>query len=73
MSQLSELKGLEKENAQLKKVVAELELDKLILQESLDFFAENHEFCGSVIRRQDYSPGLNSTRHTASIHKESAQ
>ena len=36
-SQLSELKGLEKENAQLKKILAELELDKLILKESLDF------------------------------------
>ena len=36
-SQLSELKGLEKENAQLKKIVAELELEKLILKESLDF------------------------------------
>ena len=36
-SQLSEFKGLEKENAQLKKIVAELELDKLILKESLDF------------------------------------
>ena len=36
-SQLSELKGLGKENAQLKKIVGELELDKLILKESLDF------------------------------------
>ncbi len=36
-SQLSELKGLEKENAQLKRIVAELELDKLILKESLDY------------------------------------
>jgi putative transposase len=36
-SQLSELRGLEKENTQLKKIVAELELDKLILKESLDF------------------------------------
>ena len=36
-TQLSELKGLEKENTQLKKIVAELELDKLILKESLDF------------------------------------
>ena len=36
-SQLSEFKGLEKENAQLKKIVAELELEKLILKESLDF------------------------------------
>ena len=36
-SQLSELKTLEKENQRLKKIVAELELDKLILKESLDF------------------------------------
>jgi putative transposase len=36
-SQLSELKALEKENDRLKKIVAELELDKLILRESLDF------------------------------------
>ena len=36
-SQLSELKALEKENHRLKKIVAELELDKLILKESLDF------------------------------------
>ena len=36
-SQLSELKALEKENKRLKKIVAELELDKLILKESLDF------------------------------------
>ena len=34
-SQLSELKSLEKENTRLKKIVAELELDKLILKESL--------------------------------------
>jgi putative transposase len=34
-SQLSELRSLEKENARLKKIVAELELDKLILKESL--------------------------------------
>jgi len=36
-SQLAELKALEKENQRLKKIVAELELDKLILKESLDF------------------------------------
>ena len=35
-SQLSEMKSLEKENARLKKIVAELELDKLILRESLN-------------------------------------
>ena len=34
-SQLSELRSLEKESARLRKVVAELELDKLILKESL--------------------------------------
>lgn len=36
-SQLSELKALEKENQRLKKIVADLELDKLILKESLNF------------------------------------
>lgn len=36
-SQLSELKALQKENDRLKKIVADLELDKLILKESLDF------------------------------------
>jgi putative transposase len=36
-SQLSEFKALEKENHRLKKIVADLELDKLILKESLDF------------------------------------
>lgn len=33
---LSELNSLEKENARLKRIVAELELDKLILRESLN-------------------------------------
>ena len=36
-SQLSQLRALEKENQRLKKIVADLELDKLILKESLDF------------------------------------
>ena len=36
-AQLSELKNLEKENTRLKKIVVELELDKLILKESLNF------------------------------------
>ena len=36
-SQLSEMKSLAKENARLKKIVAELELDKLILKESLNY------------------------------------
>ena len=31
-SQLSEMRGLEKENARLKKIVAELELDKMLLR-----------------------------------------
>ncbi|MBM3588723.1 MAG: transposase [Alphaproteobacteria bacterium] len=35
--QLAELKALGKENQRLKKIVAALELDKLILKESLDF------------------------------------
>ena len=36
-SQLQELKSLEKENSRLKRIVADLELDKLILKESLDY------------------------------------
>ena len=36
-SQLQELKGLEKENSRLERIVADLELDKLILKESLDY------------------------------------
>ena len=36
-SQLRELKAMEKENARLKRIVAELKLDKLILKESLDY------------------------------------
>ena len=36
-SQLQELKGLEKENTRLKKIVADLELDKLTLKGSLDY------------------------------------
>lgn len=34
-SQLQELRTLKKENARLKRIVADLELDKLILKESL--------------------------------------
>ena len=34
---LAEMKALEKENRRLKKIVADLELDKLILKESLDY------------------------------------
>ena len=36
-SELSEMKSLQKENDRLKKIAAELELDKLILKESLIF------------------------------------
>ena len=36
-SQLSELRSLERENVRLKKIVAKLELDKLILKESLNY------------------------------------
>ena len=36
-SQLQELRTLEKENARLKRIVADLELDKLILKESLEY------------------------------------
>ena len=37
LTKLSEFKALEKENHRLKKILAELELDKLILKESLDY------------------------------------
>ena len=36
-AQLSEMRALKKENERLKKIVAELQLDKLILKESLDY------------------------------------
>lgn len=36
-SQLHQMKAVEKENQRLKRVVAELELDKVTLKESLDF------------------------------------
>ena len=36
-AKLTEFKALEKENQRLKKILAELELDKLILKESLDY------------------------------------
>ena len=36
-SQLSEMRALKKENERLKNIVAELQLDKLILKESLDY------------------------------------
>lgn len=34
--QLSEMRALQKENERIKKIVADLQLDKLILKESLD-------------------------------------
>jgi putative transposase len=36
-SEMANLKALQKENERLKKIVAELELDKLILKESLNY------------------------------------
>ncbi len=36
-SQLRELKGLEKENARISRIVVDLELDKLILKVSHDY------------------------------------
>jgi len=36
-SQLQELKGLEKENSRLKRIVTDLEPDKLILKENLNY------------------------------------
>ena len=35
--QLSEMKALKKKNERLKKIIADLQLDKLILKESLDY------------------------------------
>ena len=49
-SQLSEMKSLEKENARLKKIVAELELDKLILKESLNYLKPKVPLTGSALR-----------------------
>ena len=36
-AKLTEFKALEKENQRLKKILAELELDEMILKESLDY------------------------------------
>ena len=36
-SQLSEMRSLRKENERLKRILTELQLDKLILRESLDY------------------------------------
>ena len=49
-SQLSEMKGLEKENARLRTIVAELELDKLILKESLNHLKPRVPLTGSALR-----------------------
>ncbi len=49
-SQLSELKSLEKENARLKKSVAELELDKLILKEGLNHLKPRVPLSSSSLR-----------------------
>lgn len=42
-SQLSGVKGLKKESERLKKIVADLQLDKLILKESLDYLKPEAE------------------------------
>ena len=49
-AQFSEMKSLEKENARLKKIVAELELDKLILKESLNYLKPRVPLTGSALR-----------------------
>lgn len=49
-AQLSEMKSLEKENARLKKIVAELELDKLIIKESLNHLKPNARPQRSFVR-----------------------
>ena len=36
-AEFSEFKAMENENQRLKKILAELELDKLLLKESLDY------------------------------------
>lgn len=41
---VAELEALEKENQLLKKIVADLELDKLILKESLDILKPRSEY-----------------------------
>lgn len=42
-SQLQGMKSLEKENARLKRIVADLELDKLILKETLDYLKSGRD------------------------------
>ena len=49
-SHLSELRSLEKDNVRLKKLVAELELDKLILKESLSYLKPRAGRPGSSVR-----------------------
>lgn len=49
-SQFSEMKWLEKENARLKKTVAELKLDKQILNESLNHLKPRVPLTGSSPR-----------------------
>ena len=53
--QLSEMKALKKENERLKKIVADLQLDKLILKESLDIrsLPPRRKACGWAV----WSPG----------------
>ena len=57
-SQLSEMRSLEKENTRLKKIVAELELDKLILKESLSHLKPRARRPNSFVR-----PLFMSVRH----------
>lgn len=49
-SKVTNLKALQKKNDRLKKVVAELELDKLILKESLDYLKPKAPLTGSALR-----------------------
>jgi transposase-like protein len=55
-SQLSEMRSLEKENARLKKIVAELELDKLILKESLSHLSPGPDDRTAPSGRYPYTP-----------------
>lgn len=60
-SQLSELRGLEKENARLKRIVAELEPEKLILKESLNHLKPRACQRSSLVRPS--STHARSSRH----------
>ena len=55
-SQLSETRSLEKENTRLKKIVAELELDKLILKESLSHLKPGPDDRTASSGRYPYTP-----------------